>query len=73
VSVCKSCRAQIEWCRTENGNLMPLDVGTSLNGNIVVSRGLFGDKIATYVPPGQGDRVSHFATCSSPEQHRRSR
>ena len=71
MSQCKSCRADIEWCRTPSGSLIPLDVGTTERGNIVVSRDLLGDKTATVVAPGQGDRVSHFATCPNAKEHRR--
>ena len=71
MSVCRSCGAQIEWCRTVHKNLIPLDVGVVVNGNLVVSRDLLGDKVAAYVPPGDGDRVAHFVTCPNAKEHRR--
>lgn len=72
MSTCGSCGAAIEWVTTEtNARPMPLDAEPRDDGNIVVIDDLFGHKLARYVPAGEGDRVSHFATCPDAASHRR--
>lgn len=66
MAVCGSCGAPVQWVKTKAGKRMPLDVGASENGNITVT-----DGVAYYWPPGEGDRVSHFATCPNAAQHRK--
>jgi hypothetical protein len=69
MAVCKSCGAPIEWAHTKNGKRIPLDPGTVENGNITVA----DDGIAYIWPAGEGDRVSHFATCEFAKDHRKKR
>lgn len=71
MSTCRSCGKPIEWARTEKGGKpMPLDVGErSDDGNLVVVDR--GRNVVRYVKAGQGNRVSHFATCENADQHRK--
>lgn len=75
MATCRSCDAEIEWARTEHGKSIPLDVGTRADGNIrVVSRVATERGMAPlirYVGRGEGDRVSHFATCPNATEHRK--
>jgi len=75
VSRCGSCDAEIEWVFTERDKRMPLDVGERDDGNlIVVSRRAseYGmTPVVRYVKAGEGNRVSHFATCPERTTHRR--
>ena len=66
MSRCRSCEAPIEWALTPKGARIPLDVGIRSDGNIVVD-----DGVARVVPAGEGDRVSHFATCRDAAKYRR--
>ena len=66
-SRCKSCGAPIEWALTVKGSRIPLDPGSTPDGNINVGP----DGVAHVVEPGQGVRISHFATCPNARQHRR--
>jgi hypothetical protein len=63
---CRACGQQIEWALTTNAKRIPLDVTTSDRGNIKLT-----DGVAVVVPPGIGDRVSHFATCTAAASFRR--
>jgi hypothetical protein len=61
---CRSCNADIEWAEwADSGKAVPLDVGTSTNGNLVV----IGGKVRHYKPEdaklARDRRVSHFSTC----------
>lgn len=71
--LCRSCRAPIEWAITEKGKRIPLDVAAapSSDGNIVVSETPGPQaNLAIVVPVGEGDRISHFATCPQANSHR---
>ena len=59
---CRSCGAEIIWCRTEQGKNMPVDLNKRPDGNLVLED-VEGDTIARYVPKGEGEYVSHFSTC----------
>lgn len=71
---CRSCDAEIEWAFTENDKRMPLDVPARDGGNLVVVSRRASEygmtPIVRYVKAGEGDRVSHFATCPNASQHR---
>lgn len=75
MAACRSCGAEIEWARTEKGKSMPLDADPVKGGNIVVESRVATDHgmapLAKYVTAGEGDRVSHFATCPEAKEHRR--
>ena len=74
MSTCRSCGDEIEWAFTRNDKRIPLDVGTRAGGNLRVVSGRASEfgmtPIVEYVPAGEGDRVSHFATCENAAQHR---
>lgn len=63
---CSSCGAPIEWARTTKGARIPLDPEPSEAGNIRLEAG-----VAIIVGKGQGDRISHFATCRDAAKFRR--
>lgn len=65
-STCRSCEAPIEWAVTNNGRRIPLDIAAGDKPNIVIDAG-----VAYAVPPGKGDRTSHFVTCPNSAAHRR--
>jgi hypothetical protein len=64
---CRYCDAPIEWAFTVKGSRIPLDPGSHRDGNINVG----ADGIAHVVAPGDGVRVSHFATCPQAGRARR--
>jgi hypothetical protein len=64
MSKCRSCGAEIEWAEWEDSRkAVPLDVGTSPNGNLAVANG----KVHRYAEQdrrlARDRRVSHFSTC----------
>jgi hypothetical protein len=83
VSVCRSCRAPIEWAVTDNGRRMPLDLGLYPDGRIaIVGRReqtpviviLNGDQLERLRAPGDVVvqlRRSHFQTCPDADSWRR--
>lgn len=70
---CRSCGAEITWCRTEKLKRMPLE--KSETGNIVIHGGLVhfpsADELEQMNPAAR--YVSHFATCPNASQHRKGR
>lgn len=81
-ALCRSCRAEIIWARTERGNKMPLDAEPVQPQNDM--RGLFvlRDR-ASYEGPlaiaawglnafTDPHYKAHWATCPYADQHRRS-
>jgi hypothetical protein len=75
VARCRSCQAEIEWVLTERGKRMPVDIAPVDNGNLRVI-GQAGDAgnivpVVSYVEVGDGDRISHFATCPQSDGWRR--
>lgn len=75
MSACRSCGAEIQWAQTEAGKKMPLDAHEVAGGNVVVITRVAGDygmtPVVRYVKNGEGNRVSHFATCENAAEHRR--
>lgn len=80
MSACRSCGAEIIWCRTERGKKMPLDAQPSDNDTL--HSGLFvlrerddpGGPLAMAAWGLEGTEphyVTHFATCPNADQHRR--
>jgi hypothetical protein len=67
VSHCGSCRAPVEWARTERGKRIPLDLRSRADGNIMLGE----DGVARYVAAGTGNRVAHFATCPNAATYRK--
>jgi len=73
IDLCESCDAEIFWARTQSGKAMPVDVDPRPDGNVVV---VDQDPLTVLVlkggePAGGLRYVSHFATCSHANQHRR--
>jgi hypothetical protein len=66
---CGRCGAQIVWGVTENGKRMPVDVGTTVDGNIVYRDGkihvMTNDEIRELEAedPDHPRFTPHFATC----------
>lgn len=78
-SSCSSCKADIVWAQTENGDLTPIDAAPAVNGNIELQ--LPNDprdppvahvlrKGETRPPPLY---LNHFVTCPHAEQHRKAK
>lgn len=69
---CRSCEAPVEWVTSaKSGKPVILDLDERDDGNIVVVENLLGERQAEYVAKGQGNRVSHFATCPNAQDWRR--
>lgn len=75
---CTSCKAAIVWAETVAGNRMPLDAGPNPDGN-VIAVGHTGEHMVVKVgtaeelaaTPADRRYLSHFATCTHPDRHRR--
>ena len=76
---CKSCGVRIQWAKTENGKAMPIDLLSSLDGNIIteydgselICRVLSDEKAKMVRDTGMGMLYkSHFATCPNADKHR---
>lgn len=65
----------MEWALSRNtGKRVPLNVGEAPNANLrVLGETEAGVPIVAYCTPGEGTRVSHFATCPDARKHRRAR
>lgn len=76
---CKSCGAEIEWCRTEaTGKRMPINPWPVGDGNVVmVANTLAGEMVVRVLRKAEewiGLRYkSHFATCPNGPSHRKDR
>jgi hypothetical protein len=74
---CRKCDAEIEWAITsKNGKPIPLDVGRHraqpnlvISGSRATQHGM--TPVVSVVKPGEGERVSHWATCPEAEAFRR--
>lgn len=80
-SRCESCRAEIVWATTSNGNPMPVNAAPSpQSGNVTLSRER-GRLVATVLGKQQAARMratralplhlAHFVDCPNANQHRR--
>lgn len=68
LDLCRGCHVPITWAKTPNDEWMPIE--PRRGGNVLavpVSSGV----IAKTVAHGQGDHVSHFATCPDAKRFRR--
>lgn len=73
---CKSCNAPIHWVLTSTGKRMPLDVAKAEDGKGNLQATHFDyaigmPTVVQVVKAGEGDWISHFATCPNSKQHRR--
>ncbi len=66
---CRSCNAEILWCKSVNGKLIPMDSAPSDDGNMVIT----ADSLArTATDEDTTPRFkSHFATCPGAAKHRK--
>ncbi len=72
MATCKSCDAPIEWATSATtGKAMPLDVGDTPNGNLVVVQGSVRAFTAEDERLHRVRRTSHFATCPQAGKWRR--
>lgn len=73
VARCKSCGAEMRWCKTPRGSSMPIDAEpVEFGGNVVIRRGtaiVLKKGEASY--PKEPRYRSHFATCPNSAKHRR--
>lgn len=72
-TTCRSCGAEIIWCKTELGRWMPVDRFCTDHGNLIIDQ---GSGIAIVVDPMTSEyrgilRTSHFTTCPDADRHRR--
>jgi hypothetical protein len=65
---CKSCGAQIIWAMTEHGVRMPLDPKPEKRA-ILVDSECKADSLRVALL--RDTYISHFATCSNTQQHRK--
>lgn len=68
---CQSCRARIEFVKTERGRAMPLDVDPTPDGNVEIRDGIahvLGPLEKELVEDPSRLRMPHHATC--PDAHR---
>lgn len=78
MSICKGCRAEIEWIRTKTGKMMPVDpepvfVATGGKQTFVTDE---GDIITGSISEEKTDEVAfvpHWATCPAADSFRRRR
>lgn len=70
---CKSCSANVQWVKTENGKSMPIDEKPSPDGNIIrLDSGLYHVlKKDEMRQPNKTLYISHFATCPAADKHRK--
>jgi len=76
MSACRSCFAEIIWCSTWKGKLIPVDAEPTANGNLVMRQQDFGPPVVVQYHTKMGPSVrytSHFATCPSSARWRRKR
>ncbi len=73
---CDYCKQPVQWARTDRENRpMPLDLGTSLAGNVAASW-RNGRLIARVLRKGEAprkgeeQRMPHWATCPKPPERR---
>lgn len=60
MSLCKSCKAPLNWCETRKGKKMPLDAKPFKA--VQVKEGI-GEVVDVYMP--------HWATCPGADKHRK--
>lgn len=69
---CRSCDAEVIWVRMQGtGKFNPLDKAKRADGNVRITGRVRGTLQARVVKPGEGEYVSHFATCANAASHRR--
>ena len=76
VSRCSSCNAEIIWCRTAAGKMMPLDKVPSALGTFAIDEGEAIHKKDVPAHFGRAEvelHLSHFAACQFAAQHRKPR
>src|SRR5262249_32753519 len=73
-SRCKGCGAEILWCRTASGKVMPLDPDPVEGGNVALDPGQGLARVLRQGEAWHGLRYrSHFASCSASASFRRPR
>lgn len=71
---CRSCGVEIFFATLNTGKSMPMDAVPVENGNFVLDKhGTYRVVLTSESSPGEPRYLSHFATCSNPEKHRRKR
>lgn len=72
MSTCRSCGASITWALTAERKPIPLDPEKRADGNVRIAGRLeSGEIVVAVLTPGEGEYVSHFATCPNAAKHRR--
>lgn len=75
---CRSCQAKVQWCVTENGRTMPVDLLPTRDGSLIKTGAFVDGKPEVHAITNRdemhGNEVrytSHFATCKNPALHRK--
>lgn len=72
MTTCKSCGARIVWALTAKRKRIPIDPDKRSDGNLLIAGRLStGELVVATMKKGDGDYVSHFATCPNAQQHRK--
>lgn len=74
---CRACQAAIYWATTKNGKRIPIDVGPTPDGNIILAANPSGGVKAHVLSkgdappdPARNRYKSHFATCPKADYFR---
>ncbi len=70
-SKCRSCGAEIRWCRTEQGKLMPLDFAPHPQGEWSIDTDGMCHHEKGGALPFQDFYRAHWAACPHSAQHRK--
>jgi hypothetical protein len=70
MAICKTCGAEIIWCETSSGKLMPLDAKPERRFVLGEAAG-HGD--GTRKARSADTYTSHFVACPQADEHRRPR
>lgn len=77
-STCRSCGALVRWVTMPGGKSMPVDDSPHPEGNVFVASdgrtaSVLSAEERARVPGDTPRYISHFATCTQPERHRKAK
>jgi hypothetical protein len=75
MSRCRACDTLIEWCVTEAGKKMPVDLEPNPEGNLwkkdAMEEGSLVAVVDLFTPEDKPRFMPHWATCPSAEEFRK--
>lgn len=74
MSQCRSCDAEILWCKTLKGKSIPVDPDPVKGGNLelVLQSATKPPRVVIHTSdPNITRHISHFATCPNAKEHRK--